>query len=305
MKRTLLYILLLLVPALGMAQLHTLSDQYVLNGLAINPAFAGSEDAFSAAVTYRNQWVGFEGAPKTLSAAIHSPLGNERVGLGLLVENDQIGVNDETSIMANYAYLIEMGEGKMALGVGAGVSFLNIDWDNLRVTDENDGELLGTIDKLTNPNFSAGIYYHSKKFFLGVSIPFFLSYAYSSSTKEIDLKNSVSEYNYHLTSGYTFDLSKNVQLTPSFLVKYHAQNAFQVDINTQFIFYNTLWVGLTYRSKDAVAGILQLAVTNQFRVAYSYDFDIGETGYYNKGSHEIMLKFVLDYRARVVGPKRF
>jgi len=198
-----------------------------------------------------------------------------------------------------------MGEGKLALGVGLGVSFLNIDWDGLKVTDDNDEELLSSIDKLTNPNFSAGVYYHSKKFFLGASIPYFLSYVYSSSTKEVDLENNLSEYNYHFTSGYTFDINRNVQLAPSLLVKYHANNAFQVDINTQFIFYETLWLGATYRSKDAIAFLFQLAITNQFRLVYSYDFAVGETNHYKKGSHEVMLKFVLDYRARVVGPKRF
>ena len=305
MKKVFLYILLLCYPLFTEAQLHTLSDQYVFNGLAINPAYSGSEDALSATLMYRSQWVGFKGAPKTLTAAIHSPLGNEHVALGLLVLNDQIGVNSETSIMGNYAYLIEMGEGKLSFGVGVGVTLLDVDWNKLEATDFNDLELLESSEQLANPNFSAGIYYHSKKLFYGISIPFFLSYAYSSSTKKIDLKNDISQYNYHLIGGYTFDVNPTLKIQPSALIKYHADNAFQVDVSSMFIMYDKIWMGLTYRSNDAVASIFQLAITNQVRVAYSYDFDISKTGSYHRSSHEVMLKCVLDFRARVVGPKRF
>lgn len=305
MKRQLLYIFLLLLSALSRAQLHVLSDQYVFNGLAINPAYAGSEDALSATLMYRNQWTDIEGSPKTLTGAIHSPLGNERVALGLLVINDKIGVNSQTSIMGNYAYKIEMGEGNLSFGVGMGVTLLDIGWDKLKAIDIEDIELLGTSEHLANPNFSAGVYYHSQKFYYGISIPFFLSYAYNSTTKEIDLKNDVSEYNYHITGGYFFDINRNLKFSPSALIKYHTGNAFQVDVCTQLIMRERLWVGLIFRSSDAVASLFQLAITDQFRLAYSYDFDIGKTGNHHRSSHEVMLKFVLDYNAKVVGPRRF
>lgn len=305
MKHIIIYIIILLSTSIGYGQLHKLSNQYVFNGLAINPAYAGSEDALSSSLMYRNQWTGFEGAPKTLTGALHTPLRNERVGVGLLVVHDQIGIHSETSILANYAYLIEMGEGRLSFGVSMGVTLLDVAWDKLEANDKNDTELLSNMDQLTNPNFGAGLYYKTNDFYFGLSIPSFLSYAYNSNNNQIDLKNDISQYNYHIVGGYGIDLNRDVRLFPSVLVKYHAENAFQVDINTQLIFNDRLWVGFTYRSEDAMAALTQIAITNQLRIAYSYDFNIGKTNRYYGGSHEVMLKFVLDFKARVVGPKRF
>jgi type IX secretion system PorP/SprF family membrane protein len=305
MNRFILYFIFLLMPAIASGQLNQLSNQYVFNGLAINPAYAGSEDALSTTLMYRNQWSGFEGAPKTITAAIHSPLGKEHVGLGLLVVNDQIGVNNETNILGNYAYIIETGSGKLSFGVAVGVTMLDIEWDKLGAGDLNDMELVGKMEKLANPNFGAGIYYRTNQFYCGLSIPFFLSYSYNSSSKKLSLENDFDEYNYHITSGYKFKLNNNFDLFPSFLLKYHSGNAFQLDINSQLIFAEKFWAGFIYRSKNAFAVLTQLAVTNQLRLGYSYDFNVGNANRYYGGSHEIMLKYVLDFKARVVSPKRF
>jgi type IX secretion system PorP/SprF family membrane protein len=302
MKKLVLIIVTFAGCLSGYSQLSNLSDQYVFNGLAINPAFAGSEEALSACMLYRNQWVGFTGSPKTLTAAIHSPLGKERVALGLSVVNDKIGVTSRTNIMANYAYRIEMGRGNFSFGIGVGASILDIGWDELKVTKFDDFELQ-TSEHLSKPNFSAGIYYTSKKYFFGVSIPYFLSYTYSDSS--LDLQNHISEYNYHVIGGYYFEINRNLKFSPSALIKYHVNNAFQVDITSQLIFSDRLWLGITYRSSDAVVAFIQLAVTDQFHLAYSYDFDTGKTGSSHRSSHEVMLKFVLDFNAKVIGPKRF
>jgi type IX secretion system PorP/SprF family membrane protein len=305
MRKSLTYLILFLLPAIASGQLHHLSNQYIFNGLAINPAYAGSEDALSTTLMYRNQWSGFKGAPKTLTAALHAPLGKERIGMGLLVVNDKVGVNSETNILANYAYIIEMGEGKLSFGVALGITLIDIKWNQLDAGDINDMELPIEIEKLANPNFGAGMYYHNKQFYFGLSVPFFLSYSYNSTSKEIELHNDFDEYNYHITSGFKFRVNSNTELFPSFLIKYHPKNAFQADINAQLIFFERLWAGFTYRTLDACAVVTQLAITNQFRLAYSYDFNIGKIRQYYGGSHEVMLKYILDFKSRVVSPKRF
>lgn len=305
MRKALTYLILIFLPGIVSGQLHHMSNQYVFNGLAINPAYAGSEDALSTTLMYRNQWSGFKGAPKTITAALHTPIGKERIGIGLLVVNDQIGVNSETNILGNYAYMIEMGEGKLSFGVALGITLMDIKWNQLDAGDINDMELLGEIEKLANPNFGAGLYYHNEQFYFGLSVPFFLSYSYNSTSKKIELQNDFDEYNYHITSGYKFRISSNTKLFPSFLIKYHPDNAFQADVNAQVIFFERFWAGFIYRTKDACAVITQLAITNQFRLAYSYDFNIGKIRQYYNGSHEIMLKYVLDFKSHVVSPKRF
>lgn len=305
MKHWILYIFLIF-PVLASAQLHSLSNQYVFNGLAINPAYAGSDEAFSTTLMYRNQWTGFKGAPKTITASLHSPLRNELVGLGLLVVNDQIGVNSETSILANYAYMIETGQGKLSFGIGLGVTFLDVEWDKLNSVDVEDIELNSQNVNVTNPNFSAGVYYYQDNFFLGVSIPFFLSYSYAGEDSQLlELKNDISEYNIHITSGYRMELNRNLHFYPSVLLKYNPGSTFQADLSGQFILRQRLWLGLTYRSVDVLAFITQVQITDQLRVAYSYDTGLKQSSRYYGGSHEIMLKYIFNFNARVVGPGRF
>ncbi len=303
MKVRLLIILFFFSAVYVKAQLHSLSDQYVLNGLAINPAYAGSEEVFSATLMYRNQWTGFDGAPKTITAAAHSPLRNERVALGFLAVNDQIGVSSETSLMANYTYIIEMGDGMLSFGVGVGVSFLSCSWDELKTLSSDDIELYADRIKSTNPDFSAGVYYHNDDLFIGFSLPFFLSYSYND--EELELKNDMSEYNMYLIGGYNFEVSSNFEFMPSALLKYHPQEAFQAEVTGQFVYNDLVWFGASYRSLDAVVVIAQIQASNQLRIAYTYDTGLKTTSRYYGGSHEVSLKYMLNKNSRVVGPKRF
>src|SRR5665647_1044106 len=126
MNRFIFSILIVLFPLQLLGQMFPLSDHYMYNALAINPAFAGCHDALSATISYRNQWVGFEDAPKSQILSVHTPLDNDRVGVGLLVERNSIGIFKETDIIGNYAYRMELQDGKLALGLGVGVTMYNI-----------------------------------------------------------------------------------------------------------------------------------------------------------------------------------
>ncbi len=303
MKNLILILLLFISVGNVKGQLHSLSDQYILNGLAINPAYAGSEEAFSAIIMYRNQWTGFDGAPKTFTVAAHSPLRNKRVALGFLAVNDQIGVSKETSLMANYTYMIEMGDGMLSFGIGIGISFLSCRWDQLQTLSPDDIELFTDRIKSTNPDFSAGIYYNNDDFFMGLSLPFFLSYSYND--EELELKNDMREYNIYLTGGYFFELNSILKFTPSILLKYHPQEAFQGEITGQFVLKDNLWFGVSYRTLDAVVVIVQIQATNQLRIAYTYDIGLKSNNRYYGGSHEVSLKYLFNKNSRVVGPMRF
>jgi len=104
-------------------QLYPLSDFYSRNPLAVNPAYSGSSDALDITFLYRHSLSGFEGSPKTLSLALHTPFFNEKAGLGFFVLNDRIGVTAENCIIGNYAYRIELRRGSLSLGLGCGMIF--------------------------------------------------------------------------------------------------------------------------------------------------------------------------------------
>jgi type IX secretion system PorP/SprF family membrane protein len=305
MRLLTLSIWIFLFPLYVCGQLYTISDHYVYNALAINPAYSGSQDALSTTVLYRTYWVGFEGSPKTMSLSIHAPLNNERVGLGFLIMNDNIGVSKETSFIGNYAYRMDLGYGKLAFGLGFGITFYSNAWNKLVAQDADDEQLTDNSSTGIMPNFSVGIYYTTKKYFMGLSVPLFLSHEFDSKTDKYIIRNDFTEYNYFYNAGYIFDIDPNIKFFPSLLVKYHQGNATQIDINSQVIIKNRVWLGVSYRSKNIIVGMLQCQINNQLRIAYSYDFNIGKYRQYNNGSHEIMLNYIFNYAAEVTNPRQF
>ena len=120
MQRVIVFISLILVGTWYQAQLEPLSNQYLLNTLSINPAYAGSRDALSVTMLHRNQWTGFNGSPKTLSLAMHAPMRNEKIGLGFLAVNDKVGISSSGIITGNFAYRIRTGRGVLSFGLAGG-----------------------------------------------------------------------------------------------------------------------------------------------------------------------------------------
>jgi type IX secretion system PorP/SprF family membrane protein len=282
-----------------------LSDHYVVNALAINPAYAGCQDALSLTASYRDQWAGFSDAPKSYILSVHTPVFNDRVGLGLLIENNSIGIFKETTILGNYAYRMELQGGKLALGLGFGFTVYNTAWSKLIAADANDMQLMNNPSSTVLPNFSLGAYYYTKKYFIGISMPLFLSHELDKSTGKYKIDNNFSGSNYFFTTGYEVGISPQVKFLPSVLIKYHPDNTIQIDYNAQLNLKDRIWFGIGYRSKDVLVGMLQCQLNYQIRMAYSYDYDFGSIGKYMNGSHEIVLNYIFKFERKVVGPRQF
>ena len=305
MNRFILSILAVLFPLQLLGQMFPLSDHYVYNALAINPAFAGCHDAMSTTISYRNQWVGFKDAPKSYMLSLHTPIYNDRIGLGMLIENSSIGIFKETSFIGNYAYRMELRDGKLALGLGFGVTVYNIAWNELDATDADDIQLINSQTSAVLPTFSLGTYYYTKKYYIGISMPLFLSHELDKSTGKYKISNNFSGCNYFLSGGYAVSISPHVKFLPSMLIKYHPGNVIQIDYSAQINLKDRIWIGVGYRNRDMLVGLLQCQLNYQLRMAYSYDFDLGSIGKYENGSHEIVLSYVFRYTRKVIGPRQF
>jgi type IX secretion system PorP/SprF family membrane protein len=291
MKTIIKIALLLFCTQQVMAQQEGVVSQYMFNGLFINPAYAGSHKYFSTSLLYRKQWVGFEGSPESIIAAVDGPIQNENMGIGLIIARDKIGVTNESSFLANYSYNIKLGSGKLAFGIKAGASYYEAALTELTYWDEEDPVYSGNIQSKIIPKFGAGIYYHQAKWFAGFSIPTLIAsdneYDFSANIN----KSSNLRKHYYLTGGYVFDLNDKLKLKPSTLIKYVKSAPVEVDINCSILYDETIWFGISYRTNDAIVGIIEYQANKKFRIGYSYDFTISEIGNYSSGSHEIMIGY--------------
>ena len=147
------------------AQQIPMYTHYMNNTLMVNPAYAGSRDALTVTALHRSQWVDFKGAPMTQTLTLHSPLSNEHIGLGLSVMNDKIGPTNNTSVLADFVYILQLTEkSKLSFGISGGVNIFQANLNSLNLDVEGDPVFLENISNKTTPNFGFGAYYYRERF---------------------------------------------------------------------------------------------------------------------------------------------
>lgn len=303
-KSTILIIFLLLTfPFIAEGQrLFPLYSQYMLNGLALNPAYAGSRESFNITLSHRLQWLGMEGAPASYTLSGHAPMRKDKVALGLFLFNETIDIRNNTGIYGSYAYRLSLKKGKLSFGLKGGVDIQKVDWSKIETVKPGDPVFTNIPEQLVIPNVGFGIYYYTRNFYVGVSIPSFLSD--SLTTNQVYLYHDFKNYNYLLTSGFVTG-GNFFKIKPSILIKYSQNTPLQADFNLSFIFSNFLWVGGGYRIQDAVVGLLNFEITDQLRLGYTYDYSLGKLNKFNNGSHEIVLIYDFSYRVKGANPRYF
>jgi type IX secretion system PorP/SprF family membrane protein len=280
------------------------------NTVNINPAYAGSRGVMSIFGLYRNQWVGLDGAPVTSAASLNTPIGNSNIGLGLSFINDRIGPSDETSISADVSYSIPTSETwKLSFGLKATANLLNVDFTKLNIYNPADPRFQNNVDNKFSPNVGAGIYFHSNKSYIGLSVPNFLE------TKHFDentsLNNSASfvareRMHYYAIAGHVFNLSPSIQFKPAALAKVVQGAPLQLDISGNFLFNEKFTVGAAYRWSAAMSAMVGFQASENWFIGYAYDMETTKLADYNSGSHEIFLRYELfNNYDRVVSPRFF
>src|SRR5690606_2479277 len=297
--------------------LHAQQDaqytQYMYNTMSVNPAYAGSRGQLSVAALYRSQWVGLEGAPKTQTLNLHSPIRNSRLGYGISIVNDNIGngVVQETQFDAVLSYTVAVSlEGNLSFGLKAGGHLLNLDFVGLRNFD--DETIQGdNIDNKFSPNFGVGVYYHTNKFYAGLSAPNLIeTQHFDNSQRDANSVEflSTERINFYLITGYVLDLNNNFKFKPALLTKVVGGAPLQVDVSTTFLFNDVFSVGDAYRWDAAVSGLIGFQINDQRMVGLAYDRETTELGgtQFNDGSFEVFLRFELmrSFR-RMVSPRFF
>jgi type IX secretion system PorP/SprF family membrane protein len=231
------------------------------------------------------------------------------LGVGLSIVNDRIGngTNQDTYFDAVVSYTVPTSRvGKLSFGVKAGGHALNIDFNQLQNYNNEAGTIgLSNIDKKFSPNFGAGIYYHTDKFYLGLSVPNFLK------TEHFDNSTATlaeERMNFYAITGYVFDLNQRLKFKPAVLVKAVSGAPLQVDASANFMINNKFTLGAAYRWDAALSAMFGFQITDQFLLGLAYDKETTELGNtsFNDGSFEILLRY--EFRKKynnIIAPRFF
>lgn len=285
---------------------YPVHSQYLQNGLVINPAYAGSREALSFFVSARKQWLGIKGAPDYETFSMHSLLKNEHIGLGLTTQFLHYGFTSATSVYADYAYHLILGESRLSMGLRAGFDMSNTNYSSLILLSPLTDNAFINNNPYFLPNIGAGIYFYNKKFFFGAAIPSFFSYVKTSNGK-ISF-NTFQKFDMTATAGALIKFTDAFKFKPSVFIDYSLDktNRMRIDLNGNFIISDFIWIGGSWRTAENVAvGILQLQVNQQFMFGYSYDYPVGNLSNYSLGSHEVVLRYEFGYKVTAANPRYF
>lgn len=323
--------ILISVSVGGFAQQQEQYSMYMMNNFLVNPAEGGTEEFAQFEMGYRTQWVGIDnnaimgdrgGAPKSIFLSGHSPLGKKDTqfddvmplahhGVGGMVSKDVAGLWDVLNVKASYSYHLPITKDlKVSFGAFAGIQQYSFGGKEAEYSPETIGEtdpVFGGNQSQLLPDMSVGIWGYSKRYYFGIStFQLFGNKINLNSGNEGPNGNEGALSHHHwITGGYKVELTEDYFLVPSFVVKYAAPAAPQLDINAKLKYKDIAWTGVSYRNLDAVVALLGITLKSQIDIAYSYDFGLSGLNVGHNGSHEILVGLRMPQKDEGVPPAQF
>jgi type IX secretion system PorP/SprF family membrane protein len=280
------------------AQSNGMISQYMFNRLLINPAYAGNNESLTLGFLHKDQWTGVDGAPSTQIFSGHSPA-NNRIGLGLTLVNDKMGGLNQKGLYGAYAYRIKSPDYVLSFGLQAGLT--SYKYRHLFLRDENDPVFVIGNTGLTEPNFGTGVYYEDNKWYLGFSVPQLIKFG-----KNEAIAWSLQRRSYIFQGGYSMYLSDALTLNPSALIYIKENSKPEINLNTNILIENLIWIGAIFRNLDNLGFVGKVQINRQLQVGYGYDANTGGLSALSTGSHEIMIQYSFTYvEKNIISPKFF
>jgi type IX secretion system PorP/SprF family membrane protein len=289
-------------------QYSFLYRQYVLNQLALNPAYTGSREVFVLASMYRNQWTGLgKASPVTYTMSADAPVKGRNIALGFSGIHEKIGNTSNLDFNINYAYRISLRNAKLSLGLKASANVFTVHPPSL--ASPNDHAFYSENRTFVLPNFGVGIYYYDyNKYFVGFSVPNLMVFQNKYPDSEVQGADGFTldstlfkAYNFIGSAGYLFELNENYKMRLSAFGQYNLASGMDFDVNAMWLVKDIAWLGASFNTADILTFMTQWQVNPQVKVGYAYDYSWGLLNNL-RGSHEIMLRYEFSYIIKAESP---
>ena len=276
-----------------LAQTEPMYSQYMYNMLGVNPAYAGSREVLGLNFFQRNQWSGLRGAPKTTSLNLDQSIKEGKIGLGIQMFSDQLGVEEASGINGFLSSRIKVSENGI-LSAGLSLGFMNYQFNSLDVLNRirtDDNVFVTVIPSQWNPSVGFGLYYNTDQFYMGISSPSLLKSRLAKYENFASGIQKTDDFHLFTTMGYVIKINEEVNLKPSTMIKMVSGAPIEFDLNTNVWLKDILGLGVSYRTGDAVLGMAEIQASRNLRFGYAYDMPFSPLKAYTRGSHEIMIRY--------------
>jgi len=303
----------LLLSDMGFAQQDPQFTQFQFNQLVFNPAFAGTVDNLKFTLFNRNQWMGsgFENAPVTQTFSANTPLKEGKMGAGIHILNDKVGLERSFSLLGSYAYHLDLKSGKLGMGIQLGFKQYRVNQGDIKAYDKQDPIINQGISAPLLPELGIGFLYRHKddKFYAGLSS---MHLTQSKIKYSPELANSKLLRHFYLTGGYNYRFHTDYVAKPALILNYVAKAPVQLQINGSVEYKDLVWLGLGYRTGAAMTfniGVNADKISEKFKekiqVGYSFDYVMVSKvpRFRNSGSHEIFITYMLSKKEKTHIPK--
>jgi len=291
------------------AQTEPMYSQYMYNMLGVNPAYAGNREALSLNFFQRNQWVGIKGAPKTTSISMDQSIKDGKLGWGIQVYDDRLGVEAASGLNGMLSTRIQVSEkGILSGGLSFGMMNYHINLNEVNNRNNPNDPSFISIDNPSkwNPSLGMGIYYNTDRFYAGLATPSILKARLASYENMITSIQTSNAFHLFANAGYVFDINEDVKLKPSTMIKMVSGAPIETDINLNVWLKDLLGFGASYRTGDAFVGMVELQATSNLRFGYAYDMPFNPLKYFTKGSHELMLRYEIgNFKTKIKSTRYF
>jgi type IX secretion system PorP/SprF family membrane protein len=291
------------------AQTEPMYSQYMYNMLGVNPAYAGNREALSLNFFQRNQWVGIKGAPKTTSISMDQSIKDGKLGWGIQVYDDRLGVEAASGLNGMLSTRIQVSEkGILSGGLSFGMMNYRINLNDVNNRNNPNDPSFISIDNPSkwNPSLGMGIYYNTDRFYAGLATPSILKARLASYENMITSIQTSNAFHLFANAGYVFDINEDVKLKPSTMIKMVSGAPIETDINLNVWLKDLLGFGASYRTGDAFVGMVELQATSNLRFGYAYDMPFNPLKYFTKGSHELMLRYEIgNFKTKIKSTRYF
>lgn len=284
----LLLFFLVLICSLSRAQQLPVYSQFFMNKYVNNPAFAGINDKYTVSSNHRYQWVGITDAPRTYTLSVSGPTKSLKNGLGAFLYTDHVGPTIRTGMQISYAYHLSITEKiKLSMSLSGGLLEWKIDGHKLNLTDQNDQALVNNVMRTLVPDAKFGFILYGGNWHFGGAAPNLLQNKITFSNATNTELNKLEDH-YLMHAGYKFNISNDVLLDPYILVRYVSPAPLQLEFGSKFVWKNTAWTGITYRTGDAASFLVGYTYKENLSFGYSYDFTTSNLNNYSTGTHEFL-----------------
>jgi len=260
-----------------------------------NPAASGKNKDALLLFKYRKQWVGaFNGdEPTTQILRYQTRIPQfKNIGVGASIINDRTGPTGRTALELAYAYRLKFKENgsNICFGMSGVLMQYRINVDELTTTEIDPTlPIAGANSNKVGADLNAGVYVYDKKYFLGLSVAQLFKNKLVFNDDTIGFVQLARHY--YIIGGYEYDLTDKFELEPSILIKAVEATPAQFDLNIRLIYEKDYWVGLNYRTSDAISVYAGLTYNKTWHFGYGYDMNTSKIRNVSGGAHEILLAY--------------